>query len=248
MKKMKRIYQLCIGLCFLFIACEKDDIMRFDTQTGINFMQINKAFSVQYSFIVNPEASYIQEIPVAIAGDSSAADRIFQVEVVKDSLTTASPDQYVILEGRVEAGKFEGVLPVQLNKSEALDNETVSLKLRLVPSEDFILGNIESRTFVVRWTNQVIVPTWSVYYRTYFTSVGSTAAFRIFIETTGMTQFLASDYAALGVAGVEALATKFGDYIKQWNLDHPEDILVHDDGAAKGEPIEPIYYTHSKYD
>lgn len=240
------IFKLFLAMA-VFAACKKSEIPTFSGLPAINFDKIANANSVTYSFMANPDDSFIQEVPVIIMGDTSNKDRTFQVEVVNDSNTTASPSLYEILDGVVEKGQIKGKLLVKLKKSVALDTTTVSLKLKMKDSEDFKAGNIETSEFIIRWTNKVVVPSWS-YFRYFFTTAGSTAAYRIIVQTTGLTTLTAQQYGAIGQAGVIAYATKFGDYIKQWNKDHPDDILVHDDGTQKGKEIVPLYYTHSKFD
>jgi hypothetical protein len=116
-----------------------------------------------------------------------------------------------------------------------------------VDSADFEVGTVEANQFVLKWTDQVIVPAWT-FYRFFFTSQPSTAAYRAIVESTGITQFTIQDYLAVGPAGAEALGRVFGDYVKEHNLQNPDNPLRHDDGPLEGELIEPIYYTQSKYD
>lgn len=248
MKNIKFLFSYVLLISVVFTGCKKDEISEFQADAAVNFIQIDKAYSVQYSFLGNSEDEYIQEIPVRIIGDTTGNDRQFSAVVVKDSITTAPESQYEILGGVIEAGKFEGKLTVKLLNSDALNTSRVSIKLKLAGSEDFKAGNVESSEFVVTWTNQVIVPSWS-YYRYYFTSVASTAAYRLIVQTTGLTTLTATQHnREIGALGVEALGTQFGDYVKQWNLDHPDQLLRHDDGTQAGQLINPLYYTRSKYD
>jgi hypothetical protein len=248
MKKINFFLSTVLLASTMIAGCKKDEPMAFKAESAVNFNLVNKLYSVDYSFLTNPEPEFVQEVPVTILGDTTGYDRTFNVEVVNDSVTTATPDLYEIIGGKVDAGHFTGKLQVKLKKSAALDSSTASIKVRIVDSEDFNSGNLESREFVINWTNKIIVPAWSVYLRTYITPTRSTVAFRIFMQLSGLTQFTAAEYRILGVAGSEALGTKYGDYIKQWNKDHPNDILRHDDGTNVGEPIVPLYYTRSKFD
>jgi len=248
MKKINFCHLSLMVLAILFASCAKKDLQPFSADPAINFVNVDNINTVTYSFMANPSNEYKQEITVKIIGDSASVDRTFEVAVVNDSNTTARPDQYKILGGVVKAGQFTGTLSIQLLKSPELDSTTASLKLRLVDSKDFKAGNIESSEFIVRWTNKVVLPSWS-YFRFFFTSVASTAAYRIIVQTTGLTTLTAAQYSReIGAAGVQALATQFGDYVKQWNKDHPNDKLKHDDGVQAGQEIVPLYYTHSKFD
>lgn len=227
----------------LLTSCAEEEIMPFAAAPAVNF----GTEKMEYSFLGNAEGEYVQEVEVAIIGNAADHDREFNVEVVNDSLTTATPDQYQVLGGVVEAGQYAGKLRVKLLNSAQLDTAIVSLHLRLAASNDFRKGNLEAEEVTLYWTNKVIVPSWT-YYRYFFTAKASTAAYRAIVESTGATTFTLNDYRALGPTGAQALGTKFGDYVKQWNLDHPDNPLRHDDGDLAGEKIVPIYYTHSKYD
>lgn len=217
--------------------------MGFKADAAVNF---NGSF-VEYSFLGNPSNEYIQEIPVIIIGDTVNYDRHFKAEVVRDTSTTASDSQYEIIGGIVKAGEFTGTLSIKLRNSPELSTSSVSVKVKLIDSEDMKAGNVEANQYIVRWTNKIIIPSWT-YYRVFFCSVSSTAVYRLIVQTTGLKTFPASQYVALGTAGAQALGTQFGDYVKQWNKDHPNDHLKHDDGTRAGQDIVPVYYTRSKFD
>lgn len=242
-----------------FTACEKSEITGFSAEPAINFEYFleyrdrTPKKEINYSFLTNPGGETVVEIPVIVTGDTVNYDRVFKVEVVEDTIAMAQPDQYEIMETTVRAGQFVDTLRVRLKSSPALDDKTVGIKLRLVESPEFKPGLIERRDFLVTWTNKVVVPTWGVYFRTFFTSVGSSQAYRIFVETTGFTDFQRAEYGTVSQSGAVALGTAFGDYIMQYNKDHKNDpdpskrVLLHDDGSSAGQPIVPVYYTHSKF-
>ena len=249
MKKLIRFLGMLVSVV-IFNSCEKDEIMSFEGEPAVNFSSVDiydPVYEEEYSFLTNPEDEHIHEIQVQIMGDAVDHDRTFEVEVINDSLTTANEDQYEILEGTIPAGEFTGTLYIKLFNSPELADKSVSLHLKIIDSQDFQSGNVESDEFVISWTNQVVVPDWR-WYRYFFTRVPSTAAYRAIVESTGLVDFTISDYLSLGTAGATAMGTKFGDYVMEYNLQHPNDPLRHDDGPSEGELIEPLYYTHSKYD
>jgi hypothetical protein len=234
-------------------GCEKETLKTYEGESAINFDIISGAglvsgYSTDYTFLVNPNPEHILEINTSVMGLAADEDRFFNVEVVSDSNTTAKPSDYEIIEGIVPAGEFKGKLRIKLKKTDELLTKTLSLRVRLVDSEDFKVGNPESRYFTINWTNRATPPAINVYVRTFIITAWSTKAYSIFTQTTGRLNILAADYGSLGEAGVIALGTKFGDYIKQWNLDNPNDILKHDDGTLVGQEIKPVNYTRSKYD
>ncbi|WP_316816974.1 DUF4843 domain-containing protein [Pedobacter nyackensis] len=244
MKTMKYIiYTVIAGVTMLQFSCKKDEISSFSASPAVNFT--TKA--VDYSFLGNPSGEFVQEIEVRIVGDVADHDRVFTAEVVNDTITTAKPTQYRILGGLVKANQFTGKLSVALLKSDELNTTKVNLKLRLTDSEELKAGNVESREFVVGWTNQIVLPSWT-YYRVFFSSASSNKAYQLIVQITGLKTITAAEYRAMGQIAAETQGTKFGDYVKQWNLDHPNDHLKHDTGASAGQDIVPLYYTKSKYD
>lgn len=255
MKKINyKIYlSAVVSFCMLFSACEKETLTQFDSPPAVNFDIVLgqgtgfRTYTSSYTFLINPDDEHIHEVDVSIMGVAADYDRYFNVEVVADSNTTAAPGDYEIIGGVVPAGEYKGKLKIRLFKTPELQIETKSLKVRLVDSDDFRVGNREASEFTVSWTNRAVPPAINVYVRTFVIANWSTKAYSIFTQTTGRLNILAADYSSMGEAGVIALATKFGDYIKQWNLDHPNDPLIHDDGPLVGQPINPINYTRSKY-
>lgn len=244
MKKLIRFFGILIALV-IFNACEKDEIMSYEGEPALNFTSVDisdPVYEKEYSFLTNPETEYIYEVKVQIMGNTVDHDRSFEVEVINDSLTTASPEQYEILEGIVPAGEFTGTLYIRLKRSPELDNKSVSVHLKIVDSPDFQSGNAASDEFVLSWTNKVVIPDWR-WYRYFFTRVPSTAAYRIIVQTTGLEEITSADLRTYGIPGLTALGTKFGDYVMDYNEEHPDNPLRHDDGPNAGELIVPLYYT-----
>lgn len=249
MKKLIRVFGI-LTVVVMFNACEKDEIMSFEGAPALNFSSVDiyvPVYEEEYSFLTNPENEHIHEIQVQIMGNEVDHERAFEVKIINDSLTTATENQYEILKGVVPAGDFTGTLYIKLFNSPELDDKSVSLHVKIVDSQEFQSGNVESDEFVISWTNKVVVPSWT-WYRHFFTRVPSTAAYRIIVQTTGLVELTRADLRTYGIPGLTALGTKFGDYVMEYNLAHPDNPLRHDDGPSAGELIVPLYYTHSKYD
>jgi|GEM_PF-498369 len=239
---------LLIAFVLLVTSCTKDEIMSFEGQPGVTFLPSeNASFNTTYSFLGNATGEHIQEVDVQIVGEAADVDRYFNVKVTTNPETTATESQYDIVEGVVKANEYQGKLYIKLFNSDDLDDKTVSIHMELVASDDFVPAAIETNEFTVAWTNQIVIPSWT-YYRFFFVTTPSTHAYRLIVETTGLTQFGRDEYRNLGTDGATALATQFGDYVKQYNLDHPGSPLLHDDGDLAGEEIVPKYYTKSLYD
>ncbi|UMB55449.1 DUF4843 domain-containing protein [Lutibacter sp. A64] len=219
-----------------FVSCEENEIEAFKALPAVNFVNS----SLDYSFVQNTDSEYIAEIPVQIIGTATDYDRYFNVEVLNDSITSADTSLYEIVEGKVPANAFEGSLFLKVKNAAKLDTTSVSVHLEIADSEDFVKGNVETKNHTFKWSNTIIMPAWT-YYRYFFCRDGSTAAYRVFIAATGRTSFTISDYRALGPTGAKVLGVQYGNYIRNYNAEHPDSPLLHDDGAKAGEPIVPIY-------
>jgi hypothetical protein len=243
---MNKIFFIAVVVIISATSCSKKDITPFIAKPGINFIDTNQV-AYEYSFLGNPNPDYVFEMPVQIVGNVSDKDRTFSAEVVKDSATNAPDALYEILGGTVKAGQFRGLLRVKLKNAPQLATSKVSLRVKLTTSTDFSAGTNENSRFIIRWTGQVVLPSWSIF-RLYFTTAASTNAYNLIVFTTGLKTLSATEHGRLGIPAAQSLATAFGDYVKQWNLDHPNNILMHNDGTLAGQPIVPLYYTRSKYD
>lgn len=245
MKNIKNHFSLIVIVMIGIVlqGCKKKDIAGFSAAPAVNFTTA----STTYSFMSNPQSEYIQEIEVKVMGDTANVDRSFSAQVVADASTTATPAQYEIIGGVVKKGSFLGKLSVKVKNSAELNTKEVFVKLKLVDGNDFKAGNKELNTFVLGWTNKIVVPASWTYYNIFF-ATKSTECYRIILQTTGIATLTAAQYQAMGgETGLTAIGTKFGDYVKQYNLDHPTAPLRHDDGTAAGQIIAPKYYTKSKY-
>lgn len=232
-----------VGSAFvLLMGCEKSEPSAFHAEPAVVFDYINVEGQVnRFSFLGTTDEVGEVKIPVIINGFPSEQNRSFEVEVVTDTITDAASSDYQILPGVIQAGKVRDTLVVQLFKKAELDSITKHLYLRVAANENFVAGVREKQYMQIQWSNRAIMPTWGTYFRTFFSAAGSTQAYRIFVETTGLTNFTAAEYRIYQQAGAEVLGKEFGDYIRNWNAQHPNDPLVHDDGAQIGQPIVPRY-------
>jgi len=154
-------------------GCEQQELPFAETAPGIYFD------GGQWSFTFRDVPGKNQDtikIPMLISGDSTAYDREILAEVVQDTNTTSPADLYKVLPGKVERGKFSGMLPVVVIKPESgILNDTIfQIELRLVPSEDFTDLRMGRRTYIISFTNKIIRPAnwqWlSYYFGTYSTN------------------------------------------------------------------------------
>lgn len=238
---MKLILNYIFFIALFLMSCKKSEPLSFSASPAVNFINQTSV----YTFLGNSTGEQVHEIPVRVIGHAAAQDRTFTAEVVADK-TDAPANLYEVLGGEVKAGDFEGVLQVKLKNAPTLSTSEVKLALRIKGTGDLGSGNVESQVHTITWSDKVVIPSWT-YYRIFFTQNPSSRAYKLIVEQTGLTTFPAAVYSGLQQHGAEALGVKFGNFIKQWNLDHPNDILVHDDGVAVGQPIVPKYWDKNLY-
>lgn len=240
---MKRFIYLNIALVLLTLgACKKSELQSFSANAAVNFINTTST----YTFLGNATGEHIHEIPVRIIGNAADKDRSFSVEVIADSTTTATADLYEVLGGEVKAGEFEGVARVKVKNAPALASSQVKLAIKIVSGSDFKQGNVESINHTLTWTDQAVIPSWT-YFGIFFCQRSSQRVYKLIVETTGLTLLNASIYGQLQEHGAQALGVKFGNYVKQWNKDHPNDKLIHDTGVAAGQEIVPRFWDKTLY-
>ncbi|RAJ06465.1 uncharacterized protein DUF4843 [Chitinophaga skermanii] len=243
MKRYFAIWGFAAMLAASLVACKREELATYSASPAVNFSTL----TMEYSFLGNASGDYIQEIPVKISGLVSKQERHFDAFVVNDSITTAPAGMYELLGGTVPPNSLVGTFKIKLKNDSTLRKKRIAVKIQLGNTPDFVSGNVETRQAKVQWSDQIVIPAWT-YYRYFFTTQASTKAYQLIVQSTGLTTFTAAQYRALTPAGAEAMGVVFGDYVKQWNKDHPNEILKHDDGTLAGQPIVPLYYSRSKFD
>lgn len=242
MKNLKYLFPLYVALSCFLLGCEKSEPTSFSAKPAIVFdYGIANIKKINFSFLGSAAQEGEIRIPVHINGFAADTDRPFELEVITDTITDALATDYSIQSPVVRAGQLRDTLRLLVKRSPELDNKVLNLYLRVKSNAAFDRGVIERQYFQVSWSNQAIMPVWGVYFRTFISSAGSTKAYRIFVETTGLTNFTATEFRQYLQPGAEVLGKKFGDYIRNWNAANPNNILLHDDGAQAGRPIVPRY-------
>lgn len=243
-KKMKIIALIGI-VTLLLIRCGKDEIALYDEYPSVYF----NGSSVTYSFIEKPDAMEdTVKLPVLITGLPAETDRIFKIAVVTDTNTTATPEQYELLDGTVKAHEYIGNVAVVLRNYSFLDSTELKVKVKVVDSEDFKAGFVQSMYYIIHWTAQLQPPSNWNYLKTYFGEY-STRYYKFIIAATGRSSFPyriinpeTGEYYWKTTAEVEAYSFIIRDSLDKYNADKSHPVLMHDDGKKAGEPVEiPTY-------
>ncbi|MGN0068879.1 MAG: DUF4843 domain-containing protein [Prevotella sp.] len=239
MKQIHVTVTMTMFLALLLTACEKEEIPSFSGEPGI-FLE---GTSYSYSFMQDPaKDEKTINLSASISGTAQDRVRTFRVEVVPEE-TTAPAESYEIGEGIVEPGKFQGTLPVKLRKSEALNTEIYDLAVKLVPTADFPEVRLLQTVYVISFTAKIIKPTnWDTWLKDFFGEY-STRWWTMIMEWTGLSSLPYDPTNAdretwwMGYYDILAYKRLVVKKLAEYNEQHPNDPLTHDDGVMAGQPV-----------
>ncbi len=226
---MKRHLLLSAPLCAVlaFAACSEAEIPVYDVSSHRLYFTGEKEQTVTFQFYPGTD-TYEACFPIQLIGQQLNADREVSVEVV-DTATTALPDEYTLPTPVVfRKGLFTDTLKVLLKRSARMDDEEVSLALRIVANDHFDVGYPDSLMVKTHFSNLLRKPEWwteditNAIFGPY-----SDAKYHYLIESTGI-----ADYSGYSLTEMR----KVRDAYQQALDAHPEWT------EADGSPIELAGY------
>lgn len=244
MKTDKFIFKysfLIVGL--LLLGCEKEGTLEYEEVPGIYFDGAERS----YSFYEQPGVWVdTLKLPVLISGNARDYDRPIRLEVVLDSNTTADKEMYVLLEGCIKKGEYDGLALVVLKYVDILEKEVRKLNVRIVETDDFKELRLGQNNCVIRFSAQIIKPdNWDAWLIYYFGEAYSTAWWKFIMEATGKSSLpyypTHKDQEKWWMSGDELLANYWlvKEALNEYNANPENDPpLVHDDGQYKGQKVE----------
>jgi hypothetical protein len=265
LKDMKTKYTLLLFFTLLFLnSCEKDELIKFeDTNHAVVFPSLGDAlnypgyniadtlYRVTFSFqsVAMGTPSAIATLPVRVVGIPVPYDREVGVKIVP---LTATTDQFRFLRASIPANEAYGTIEIEVDYADELLTEQRVIAIELIPSKDLGIGPQEYTFGSLTWHCQLPPPETSAVIRTYnyliagmaaptSTSLSyySPAAHRMILDAFGWEElpgYTASPYVVYSNA--PAYRQKLREYIAAWNVDHPDDPLLHNGGTAQGQPIQ----------
>lgn len=221
-------------LSFSLSGCEEEKTLQYVNNPAINF----SGGTTIFSFIATPDlADTILTTDLNIMGFAADVDRQVNVEVLKDSTTAV--DYELLTPTIIGKGKYTGKVKIRVKNTPLLKEKEVRLWLVLKKSDDFIVGNSGSDYAILKWSNRLIQPANWRWLRYYFGTY-STLFYEFIIEVTGRTEFPYNhpdtSLPPMGVDEVKAWAGMVKEALDEYNATH-DDVMRHDDGDAKGQPI-----------
>ena len=171
--------------------------------TGIagdpDYASYNSADRLSYynfSFVEAPEATeYVYNIPVYISGMVSDKDSVVNFEVDAEN-TTAPEGSFEVVSAMIPAGERIGAIAVRIFRTEELFEQSYTLALHLLPSDD--LQTSDSRYLDTRftWNSVIPFPPNNNYNRTYNliikTPVAETSTSAVYISANALLAIVAA--------------------------------------------------------
>lgn len=144
---MKKI-NYYLGFIYLMLymsSCQKADLMTYDQPANIYFdLTSAQRDSVVYTFAYDmTKAVDTVFIPVRLMGHRTAASRHFRAMVEQDSSTAQAGTHYKALESQYPLAAATGrqALPLIVYNSSDLESNSVTMMVKLQPSDDFGIEN-----------------------------------------------------------------------------------------------------------
>ena len=224
---------LLCGVAAAFTACSKDEDFYYQDEPRVRLvgekMWAAGTDSVTFSFVAFP-ASFVEKdinVEAQIMGDVADHDRTVNL-AVEQSMTTASASQYSVPETVVvPAGQTKGTFSVKLRRDASLQQKSVRLFLKVVPSGDFKPGVNEENHIVFIWTDVLSKPNnWAdlePFFGTY-----SNVKYRFMLEHLGDEGELST--ATMSWAKLNSLRIRFQNALNDYNAAHPGNPLTDEFG------------------
>ena len=243
MKGNKTLFNLLLLVLMFLGACKKQELKLYQDDSP----SLYGLTSYSYSFIEDITAqSKTIYLNVRLSGELKDYDRSFKIEPVFDSTTTAKKEWFEIGEGILPKNSVVGSIPVILKRNEIIDTSLVQLTVKLLPSSE--LGTMLGTSSRITWTAKIIQPVNWGWMRYYLGADFSTDWFKFVMKVTGRSSFpyyptmAASDPVTwwMSLGEIQAWGLKVKEAHTKYNLEHPNDPLIHNDGPKAGLPV--VFY------
>lgn len=230
----------CTLFSFLWTACDKEDVMRYNrNRAAIEF----KGNSYAYSFKQSSQTIDTVNIPFDLVGYPEDWERNAEFSVIADS-TTATSKEYRILDAVLEPGEYTGNLRVEVKNEVGDDFQDVRIYFEIAQGKDFIPGVDTKKNCFLYLTNELVRPaSWDSWIERYRLGNYSTAYYQFIIEVTGETEFPIrsaipgyNNDEMWSTAYTEAFIANLKQELKARN-EREQTPLLHDDGTAKGKEV-----------
>lgn len=180
--------------------------------------------SLEFSFVSYPDSvtEMVMNVNLYVMGYTTDYDRTATVTAVADK-TTATTDLYEFpTTVTIPAGQNYGVCAVTLKRAPILEETTVRLYLKIVPSADFASGVIEQDHLLLKWNDILSRPNnWDdleEFFGTY-----SDAKYRFILNNSGVTEFDTDEMSWAEMNNYKLVLT---NALNEYNTANPNDPIL----------------------
>jgi hypothetical protein len=231
--KIKNMYTIIFLLPVIFFpaSCENDGFYYRDearVRLEAPYEWALGTDSLEYSFVVVPEAVTEFELPVRVIlmGKISSADRTVNI-VVDEKLSTAAEKHYQLpAQVVLPENEFETTFRVVLKRTPDLQDKGVRLYIRIIESTDFKTGVQEQNHLLLKWNDILSRPAnWDSLEE--FFGAFSIVKYRFILNNTGVSDFNTQTMSWAQLMNYKIILRNALD---EYNATHPGEPLRDENG------------------
>ncbi len=229
--KKNNITILLLVMIGIFTACENDKFYYQDEPRARiegPYIWALGTDSLSFSFATYPKEIEEQhmEMVLYVMGEPTTYERVVKLEI-DDSKTTANSSQYELpLQVTIPSGKLEVPFFITLKRTAELIDQTVSLSVKIIESEDFKVGVNEQNHFLLSWNDILGKPVnWDTKLKEFFGEY-SLVKYRFIIDSLGFGEFKDS----MSWSEMTNYKIKMITALTAYNEKHPEKPLTDENG------------------
>lgn len=261
MRKISYILFIAAALTLVALpSCKQQPIMDYQQEAGVYFANFSSKFTFVEHLDKLEEGHAVLNIPVRITGLASDQRRTFKAIVYEDKelfedneLIPADADMYTIGEGYVEAGMYDGTLPLTINYRPKMDEKEYTVFLTIIPTDDFPVVDLFGQPVGITFGNVITKPeNWNSKLQRYFGNY-SNSWYKQILEWTGLSSLpywyvMGADQPnitpeeaerwPMSLNEVKVYAYLVRELLTEWKNDNPGKTMVHLDGEFEGQEVK----------
>lgn len=259
----KQLYNLIFAAAVLPVlclaSCKKEEIIDYVNEPGVYFANFTSKFTFVENLDKLEEGHALLNIPVKITGLAADHRRTFTAvlyeadDLYKEDENPADASMYTVGEGYVEAGMYDGTLPVTINYDPRMDSKEYTTFLHIIPSDDFGVTDLYGQPIKLVFGNVISKPeNWDGYLKRYFGNY-SNSWYKQILEWTGLPSLPYKYMQGANQPGitpeeaerwpmsmheVKVYAYLVKELYTEWKNDNGGQDMIHQDGEFKGQAVK----------
>ena len=174
MKKITNNIVYIILISCISISCSKNEDLMYNTNKSYVYFSLpfkkdnygrdlkERVDSLNYSFALEGDkvVNHTFKVPINIAGLSTDSDRNVKVQIIEEETTATSSewDKTVVNNAKITKGRVFDTLLIKVNRTPALKNINKTIKLRILPNNNFVLGDTIHTTAKITFSDILLEP------------------------------------------------------------------------------------------